>query len=866
VIRLYRALLRCYPSSFRMEYGDEMAAVFGQELRRAAGPVARLGVLLAAVADVVPNALAVHWEILRQDLRYTARTLNHARAFALATILITALGVGANAAAFSVADFVLLRPLPFPESDALVRLCEGPRTGAGWGCMNELSPANYRDVRNGTTAFQALGAFTGASMVLVGGGEPLRLSAAVVTADVLPLLGVPPLLGRTFDSTGAGGQDAGGVVLGYGLWQTRFGGDPSVLGRTVNLDGTPREVIGVMPAAFHFPTRDVQLWAPLVLREEDFADRNDTYLQSVGRLRNGVTIERAQAELAVIFTRLARDVPESNAETWFSFFRLRDGMSPRYRLMLTVLCGASLSMLLLTCANLANLLLARAAARERELAVRAALGAGRERLVRQLFTESVILAVAGGAVGVVVAVLAVPLLGTLVPTTLPIAERPGVDLRVLAFAGAFAGLTGLGFGLIPALRAGGRTGFAALREGTRAGGGRKQRLRRFLVTVEVAVSVALLACSGLLINAVWRVQAVDPGFTPDGVLTLRSELPLPKYDSLARRTEFYRTVLSQIQAQAGVTGAAYTSGLPMVMTGGIAGVEVPGREVRPGRQEGVSVRWVTSQIFEVLRIPVLRGRTLEDADAADRLLVAVVSESFAERYWPGQDPIGMTFGVRDQDRMVVGVVGDIKVRGLERTSEPQVYLPIDQVPEGFGGIYLPKDLVIRVTGQAAPLVSAARRIIRAADPDLPITNVRTMADVVAGETATRRAQLAVLGALAVIALLLAGVGIHGLLAYTVSQRSQEIGVRLALGAEPSGIARLVLREGLVLAVVGIVPGVAAAYGAARALNALLFGVSPGDPVTLLAAAGLGLLMTVAGSIVPAWRAVRVSPVSAMRAE
>jgi predicted permease len=359
---------------------------------------------------------------------------------------------------------------------------------------------------------------------------------------------------------------------------------------------------------------------------------------------------------------------------------------------------------------------------------------------------------------------------------------------------------------------------------------------------------------------------VDPGFEAQGVLTLRSELPLPQYDSLPRRTQFYRTVLSQVQALPGVTAAAYTSGLPMVMTGGIAGVEVPGREVVPGRREGVSTRWVSSQFFDALRVPVRRGRTTEDGDAADRLLVAVVSESFAERYWPGQDAVGQRFRVRDQDRTVVGVVGDIKVRGLERTSEPQVYLPLDQVPEGFGGIYQPKDLVIRFSGPAAPLAAAARRIIRAADPDLPITDVRMMADVVAGETAIRRAQLAVLVALAAIAVLLAGVGIHGLLAYAVSQRSQEIGVRLALGAEPGEIARLVLREGMVLAVVGTVLGMAAAYAAARMLSSLLFGVSPGDPVTLLAAVGLCLLMTVAGSILPARRAVRISPMSAMRAE
>jgi len=868
MIALYRVLLRCYPASFRQDFGDEMAAVFADELRHATGPLHRLGLLLAAVADIVPNAVAAHWEILRQDLRYTARTLTHAKGFALAAILITAIGVGANTAAFSVADFVLLRPLPYPDPDALVRLCEGPREGGGWGCMNELSPANYRDVRDANAVFEALGAFTGAGMVLLGAGEPLRVSGTAVTAEVLPLLGVSPLLGRVFDSTGAGDRDAGTVVMGHGLWQARFGGDPGVVGRTVNLDGTPREVIGVMPAGFQFPTRDVQVWTPLVFREDDFADRNNTYLQSVGRLRDGVTMDRARAEMSVIFARLAREYPESNAETGFSFFRQRDYLSPRNRLMLTLLCGAGLGMLLLTCANLANLLLARAAARERELAVRAALGAGRERLVRQLLTESVLLAVLGAALGIVVAVFAVPLLSQLVPTSLPIAARPQVDPRMLGFAAAFAGLTGLGFGLVPALRAGGRTGFAALREGTRAGGGRKQRLRRALVTVEIAVSVALLACSGLLIRAVWRVQAVDPGFAAEGVLTLRSELPSPRYDSLPRRSAFYQRVIADVRALPGVTAAAYTSGLPMVLTGGIAGVEIPGREVVPGRREGVSTRWVSAGFFDVLRIPVRRGRGVEDADAADRLLVAVVSQSFADRYWPDLDPIGRSFRVRDQDRAVVGVVGDIKVRGLERTSEPQVYLPIDQVPEGFGAgsIYQPKDLVIRFSGPGAPLAAAARRIIQAADPDLPITNVRMMTDVVAGETAIRRAQLAVLVALAAVAVLLAGVGIHGLLAYAVSLRSQEIGVRLALGAEPGGIARLVLREGMVLAGAGAALGVAAAYAAARTLSSLLFGVSPADPVTLLASVGLCLVMTAAGSILPARRAVRISPMLAMRAE
>jgi predicted permease len=866
VTRLYRWLLVLYPASFRREYGAEMTTIFEQQFAETRGWFATVRLVAGVFYDVITNAAGVHVEILRQDLRYAARSLGHARGFALTAIVVTALGVGTNTAAFSVADFVLLKPLPFPDAGALVRLCEGPRTGGGWGCMNQLSPANFRDVRASATAFESMGAFFGGSGVLLGAGDPLRTPVASVTPEVLPLLGVAPLIGRVFGDPARDGREANTVVMGHALWQSRFGGDPAVVGRTINLDGTPRVVIGVMPDTFYFPTRVVQLWAPLVLREDDFADRNNSYLDAVGRLQSGTTFEQARAELTVIFGRLARDFPDTNSETGFSFFRQRDQMSPRTRLMLIVLCGASLSMLVLTCASLAHLLLARAASRERELAVRAALGAGRERLTRQLLTESAVLALIGGAAGMVVALLTIPLLTSLIPTTLPIAGSPTLDFRVLGFAGLSTALTAVGVGLIPALRSGGHQLFAALREGTRSAGGHRARVRQVLVTIEVAVSVGLLVCSGLLIRAVLRVQAVDPGFSPDAVLSLRSELPLPKYADAARRTEFYRVVLAEIRALPGVSAAAYTSGLPMVLTGGVAGVEVPGREVRRDGSDNVSVRWVSSQFFDALRIPLRAGRTLDDTDAADRALVATVSESFAARHWPGRDPIGLRFRVRNQDRTIVGVVGEIKVRGLERSSEPQVYLPLAQVPDGFGGLYHPKDLVVRAEQGREALVPAVRRIIHAADPDLPITNVRMLSEVVAEETATRRDQVNVLAALAMTALLLAGVGIYGLLGYTVSQRSREIGVRMALGARPIEVARLVLRESLIMAVVGIAIGLGAAYLAALAWSTLLFGVSPSDPLTLMTAAALGMAITLTGSVVPAWRAVRVSPLSAMRAD
>jgi putative ABC transport system permease protein len=863
-MRFYRLLLLLYPASFRREYGAEMSADFARRRRESSWA------LLGASFDVLRNAAAVHWDILRQDLRYTARSLRRSRGFAFGAITVIAIGVGANTAAFSVADFVLFRPLQFPDPNALVRLCWGPKTGGGWGCMNQLSPANYRDYKNMTSSFQALGAYFGNAVNLVGSAEPQRISGAQVTSDVLPLLGVAPLLGRVFDSTSGGAADVRGVVLSYGLWQSQFGGDTRVLGRGVNLNGTPYEVIGVMPPDLYFPTRETKLWTLLLLRDENYADRSDNYLEAVARLKPGISMDQARADLNVVAARLARDYPDVNGDAGFSFFALRDTMSPRYRLMLLGLCGASLCILLLTCANLANLLLARAGARERELAVRAALGAGKERLVRQIVTESMVLAVAGGIAGLAVAAAAVPLLSLLVPDTLPVASQPSLDLRVLALAAAITALTGLGFGVLPALRVGGRTGgdLSALREGVGAGGGKKQRLRNVLVAVEVAVSVVLLISSGLLIRAVWRIQSIDPGFVPERVVALRTVLPRPKYDLTQRRLQFYNRVLTDVRALPGVQSAGYITGLPMVMTGRITSVVIPGREVRAGfRDEVVTVRSVTSQYFRTMGIPLLRGRDIEEGDIRGRANAAVVSESFAKHYWPGEDPIGRTFEARGEVRAVAGVVGDVKVRGLERAEEPQLYLSAGQVPDTAFINDDPKDLVIRYSGAGGrALLPAVRDIVHAADPEQPISNVVTLDEVVAGETATRRAQLRVLGALAAIALLLCGVGIYGLLAYTVAQQSREIGVRLALGAEPSSVARMIVSKAMKLTLVGLVPGVLVAYAAALGMRALLFGVAPADPATILGAVVLVCVMTLAGSLVPVLRAVRVNPMLVLRAE
>lgn len=860
-MRFYSALLFLYPASFRAEYREELCYAFSERARELRGPLAWVRVLLAALADVIPNAIAVHWDILWQDLGYAARSLRRTPGFALTAVLVVALGVGANTAVFSLADFVFVRPLPYVDADRLVNLWQGSDGG-----ISEASPANYRDWKTMSSSFSGMGAYWIRAANLVGAAEPRRLETVRATPELLPLLGARPLLGRVFTAEEAGRAQL--VLLSHALWTSQFGGDPKVIGTSVRLDGVPHTVIGVMPASFQFPNRSVEAWTLLALREDDFSDRNDNYLEVVARLRPGVSIDQARQDLAVVSTRLEKQYPKENENIAAVALGLREGLSDRARLLVLALCGATFCILLLACANLASLFLARGAHRARELAVRAALGAGRERLVRQLVTESLGIACIGGIVGLAAAAAGIPLLARLVPSTLPIAEHASLDLRVLTLAVAFVLLTGLAFGLAPAVRAGSSSALDALRSGARTAGGRTQRLRAALVVVEVAASVVLLITSGLLIRAVWRIQATDPGFVADNVLTLRTALPLPKYESTARRAQFYQQVLQEVRALPEVRSAAYATGLPMSMRGGIWPVSLTGEEVVYKDTNTVSLRYVTPQLFATLGVPLRRGRDVAETDTSGQPFVAVVSESFAKRHWPNEDAIGKRFNVALSERTVVGVVGDVRVRGLELPSEPQVYLPYQQVPDGSIIGYIPKDLVVRTAASlgTSQLLPRIREIIESADPEQPISNVRMMSEIVAEETAPRMTQLRLLGALATIALLIAGLGIHGLLTFTVSNRSQELGVRRALGAQGGDIIGLVLREGLMLALIGIVIGVAVAYAAARGMSALLFGVRPEDPLTIVIATLLCLATALAGCLRPALRAARVDPLSALRAE
>jgi predicted permease len=859
----YRALLYLYPSSFRAEYGDEMTAVFARRRRSAKGALAKLALTLGALLEVPFNAFAVHWDLLRQDLGYAARTLLRAPGFALTALLLLALGVGANTAAYSVTDFVLLRPLPFPDADRLVNLWVRL---PGYNRV-EASPANYRDWKRLATLFESLGAYHPASVNLVGQGDPLRLEGVAVTAELLPTLGVSPIMGRLFTADDDLEDAPGTLLLSHRLWQTAFGGDATVLGRPVRLDDQPYTVIGVMGPEFQYPNRDNDFWMAARLAEANYADRSDAWMLVIGRLKPGVALERVRAEMDVVAAQLRQQYPKENEQAEITVNRMRDELSSQSLLLLFALCGAALCVLLIACANLASLLLARGLARRQELAVRAAMGAGRERLLRQLATEGLLLAVLGGVLGVGVAAASVPLLSRLVPAILPVAATPSIDLRVLAFALVLTALTGLAFSLAPALRASGQTDLHGLREGERSGGGQKERLRSTLVVAEIVASIVLLVSAGLLLRALWTLRATDPGFRSDGVLTARTALPLPKYGGVTARTAFYTRVLSEVRVLPGVSAAAYITGLPMVMRGGIWGVTVPGEPEGPRTDsQNASLRYVTPGYFATLGIPIRQGRDVNEGDIAQRPYVAVVSESFVRRYWPGQDPLGRRFKFALNDREVVGVAADIRVRGFEQKSEPQVYLPAGQVADNSIIGYIPKDLIVRSSIEPSALVPAIRDVVRRADPELPISDVRTMGDVVDTQTASRAVQSRVIGAFALVAAILAAVGIHGMLALAVAQRSREFGVRIALGAEPRDILRMVLRQSVRLAVAGVVPGIALAYAAARALEGLLAGVKPADPATFLAVLTLSLVMTVAGSLVPTLRAVRLDPVQAIRSE
>jgi len=816
-----------------------------------------------------------HLDNLYLDLRHAIRTLRRTPGFTLTAIVVTALGVGATTAAFTLADHVLVRPLPFPHSDRLVKILEGsinrPTNLRGIRSTNNVAPANFLSWREMSTSFEKMGAYGFVSANLVGSGEPERLDGVSLTYEVLEVTGVQPALGRPL--TRADDQPGApcSVLISAGLWQSRFGGDASIVGRSLTLEDEACVVAGVMPPGFAFPTRSTAFWRPIRL-PPDSGDRRNNFLWVIARLKPGVSRTQADADLAGVSAELARLYPQDNGDVGAALMGLREEVGDQPLMLLYALVGASACLLLIACTNLASLLIARATARRHELAVRAAMGAARGRLVRLLLTESVLLAICGGALGLVVATAAVPVAIKLVPTALPIPEVPAVDLRMLLIAALGTLGTAIGFGVLPAFSAARQASAAGMREGARTGTSRRtQRLRTALVVAQIGVSIVLLVSAGLLIRALSRVQSTPPGFNSAGVLTMRTNLPMRKYGRQAPRVEFYRRVMEGVTALPGVTGVAYISYLPMTMRGGIWPIEVAGRAV--STRDTASARYVTPDYFRVMEIPLKSGRGFQESDSLLALPVAIVSERFVQAYFEGQLPIGRAFQFGPAgERTIVGVVGEVRVRGLESRSEPQVYLAYQQQRDNSTLGYMPKDLVVKldsargVEDHMSVLVPAIRRIVAGADPYQPIADIRPLAAIVDGETAVREVQVQVLGAFAALACLLAGVGLHGLLGFVVAARSREFGVRLALGAEPREILMLVARRGLMLSLGGVASGLVVAYLAGRWMESLLVGVSPADVLTLVIAVGVSVGMTLVGSLLPAIRAARTSPTVAMRGE
>jgi putative ABC transport system permease protein len=864
-MRLYDLLLCFYPASFRDEYGREMRAIFVKRWQQRRGVGSRLVLLFEALGDVLRNAPLLHWDILRQDVSVALRTIRRAPSFSVTVILVAALGIAATTAVFSIADHVLIKPLPFRDPDRLVKIWQLPPGGG----RLQASPGNFRDWQAQASSFETLGAFSVYSANLVGAGEPLRLDGSWVSGDLFNVLGVPSLVGRTITPEDDREASAPTVVISERLWRARFGGDPRAVGRAIILNDKPRVIVGVMPRRFEFPTRAVDFWTPFQFAPADYVYSNP-YLDSIARLKPDVSRTQALAEMQQIALEISRRVnPGAVRRMSASVIALRDEISPQSRLLVWCLVAAASGLLLIACTNVANLLLTRGLARRKELAVRAALGAGRHRLLRQMATESMLLAGAGGAIGVSIATASMPMLARLVPTGLPIAEAPTLDGRLLVAATIATLVSAIGVALMPSLRITRYADASALREGARAGAARNtERLRSMLVVAQVSASVVLLVTSGLLLRAMLQVQGINPGFSTDGVLTLRTALPWPRYEGVARRHQFFDRVLEEVRALPAVSAAAYITGLPLAMRGMVWSVSIPGQPQLPGEQRTVSLRFVTPGFFATLGIPLRMGRDIASGDTQTSRFVAVVSQSFATKYWPGENPIGRQFTGSGAvaERTIVGVVGDVRWRGLEPESEPQIYLSSRQVGDGRLIAHTPKELVVKSSVAPETLVPSIRAIVGRADPQQPVSDVQVLADIVNAETAPRKVQVRVLGAFAGIAFLLAGIGLHGLLAYNVSQRAREIGVRIALGAERRSILTMVLQRGLHLAFLGIFIGAALAVAAGRTLQAVLAGVSPADVATFGGAIGLAILMTIAGSLLPALRATRVDPLQVIRSE
>jgi putative ABC transport system permease protein len=808
-----------------------------------------------------------------QDIRYGVRMLLKSPGVSIVATIALALGIGANTAIFSVVNAVLLRPLPFASSEQLMTVWETDRQRGS--NHSSVSYPNFADWQAQNHVFERMSSFHDADFMLTGRGDPARIKGAVVNADIFPLLGASPVIGRTFlpeeDQPGDQGRV---VVLSQKFFQSRFNSDAGVLNQMIVLDGKPYTIVGVMPQTFQFPISNepAELWTTVAEdggdRDPITAQRGAHYMAVIGRLKPGVTREQAQAEMDTIAGRLEQQYPDSDAHRGARVIPALEDLIGDIRPALLIMLGAVACVLLIACANVANLLLARAMTRQREMAIRSALGASRWRVVRQLLTESILLSLTGGALGLLLAVWWSALLVSLDQKGLPRAVQVGLDARVLGFTFALSVLTGIVFGVVPALHASKSALAESLKDGRGSGeAARHNRVRGVLVVAELSIAVVLLIGAGLLIQSLWRLHRVDPGFNTQNVLAFDLSLPDIRY-STDKQNEFYRDLTKRIEALPGVRAASSVAPLPL--SGNQFGVSfaTEGRPVPKGDQPTADFYTMGLDYFKTMGIPLLQGRDFNDHDVHKAPGVVIVNQAFAQKFFPGENPLGKRIqpGISTYDdepagmREIIGVVGNVKQRSLSTEAKPAFYIPQAQTP--FDSM----TVVVKSNGDPHSVIGAVTNEVRSIDKDLPLFNVKTLDDYVADSVSTPRFNTTLLGIFAAVALVLTVVGLYGVMSYSVAQRTGEIGIRMALGAQTRDVLSLIVGQGVKLVLLGLAIGLIGAFALTRVVATLLFGVGTKDPITFAAVTMLLSVVALLACYIPARRATKVDPLVALRYE
>ena len=811
-------------------------------------------------------------DTLIADLRFGARSMRRNPAFATIAVLTLALGIGANAAIFSVVNAVLLRPLPWDDPDRAVMIW------SKWTAFDKtwVSTGEVLDYGRRSQTLSAVGAWSDGQINITGDGEPERVPAGNVTANLFSVLGVSPAAGRTFTAAEDVPNGPNLVVIGHGLWMRRYGGDPSIVGRAIQLNGQPFQVIGIMPRDFVLPTdfenpAPSQLWTPLQI-DPATTDHGNHGLYAAGRLKPGATVKLAADELHTIAEAWTREgLYPVQMQYDAVVLSLTEQVVGGVKRAILLLLGAVGFLLLIACANVANLLLARAEARQREMAVRSALGAGGWRLVRQLLTESIVLTSVAAVTGLVLAFAAVRYVAWWNPANIPRVHTVGLDARVLMFTALVALLTSILFSLVPALRARRVDLNESLKDGqTTSGGGARQRFRNTLVVVEMALAVVLLVGAGLMLRSLWSLQQIRLGFDPANVLTMRLSLPQASYQKPEEVVLFYDRVLSSVRSLPGVQVAGAVRALPLGSTIGDFGLRIEGFVPPPGTNPKGDWQIATDGYLEAMGERLIRGRGISRDDRSDTQLVALINEDMARRYWSGQDPIGRRFKIGgDPTRpfvTVVGIVGDVRHNELTGVVKEKFYVPHTQWHKSVGNAIRSMTLVVKSAGDPMALAGPVRQEIKKLDPNLPVADVRAMRDVVGSTLSTPRFTGMLLLVFALLAVVLSAIGIYGVLSYVVSRRTREIGIRVAIGAGRMQVLRMVLGQGIVLTLTGVVIGIGIAIWTSTLMRDMLHGVRPGDPLTFAAVGAVLAVVAILASLVPALRATRVDPVVALKTE